>query len=944
MRLLQKAGILTAALLFALSPYLLFAQTQKGKISGKVLNTKNEPLAGVTIRIKGLNGGTQSALDGNYTITLDAGKKITLVFSYVGYQEKEISDVEVPAGQVNNLDLVLENQGSQLGDVVVRSSQARTARMETVNSAIQFQKNTSVVASVISAEAIRRSPDKNSSEVLKRVPGTSIQEGKYLVVRGLADRYNQAMLNGILLSSTEPDRKTFSFDIFPATMIDNIVINKTFVPELPGEWAGGLVQITTKDIPAANFFNIQVGTGVNTNTVGHDFYRNPGGKLDWLGFDDGSRALPANMPLRADFLALQPYPDKQAQYGIEFPNNWDVYSKNPPLNASFQVSGGFNKNLGGNKKLGAMLALSYNKTNRRLPYSNAFYSVDNNKADVLFDYTNNKYSEDVLWGALGNITLQLNVNNKISFKNVFNVNATDYVNLRTGYDYEFDPNLGSNIRAREIALKSNIYYNTQLVGEHNIGGSSTGLKLKWYGGFNILDQYIPDQRRIQYNQSRVTSNEPYVLLISGTLSQKSGSRFYQNLNDYIYTAGGDLSKSFNAMGQKQTIKGGYFFQVKDRLFDSRPFSVYLPQDNAELRQQPEATVFSDENFGVNGELNKFSFGEIGSNKYRYMANSILNAGYLQMDNAFGENFRLVWGGRLEHFDNLVGSVMKEDDRHVHTEKLDFLPGANLTYKVNKKTNIRLSGSQTIIRPEFRELAPFAFYDFELGATILGNPNLQRTKVTNADLRYELYPRAGEIFALGVFYKYFENPIELFFNQSGVATNTFNFLNADHANAYGVELEFRKKLDFVRVLRNFTAHGNVSFIDNKVRDNVTKIDRPMQGQSPYLVNLGLQYDVEKIGFTSTVLYNQIGRRILYVGNEQVPAIWEHPRPLIDLQFAKKVISKKGEIKLNIQDLLNRSAYFYHDIDANNKFGKTKDAIAIKRNYGTTISLSFAYTIK
>jgi hypothetical protein len=197
------------------------------------------------------------------------------------------------------------------------------------------------------------------------------------------------------------------------------------------------------------------------------------------------------MPLRADFLDLQPYPDKQAQHGIEFPNNWDVNSNNPPLNASFQVSGGFNKSFSGSKKLGAMLALSYNKTNKRLPYSNAFYSVDNQKADVLFDYNNNKYSEDVLWGALGNITLQLNNSNKISFKNVFNVNAVDYVNLRTGYDYEFDSDLGTNIRAREIALKSNIYFNTQLVGEHNLDGISPGLKLKWYGGFNILDQYIP---------------------------------------------------------------------------------------------------------------------------------------------------------------------------------------------------------------------------------------------------------------------------------------------------------------------------------------------------------------------------------------------------------------------------------------------------------------------
>jgi hypothetical protein len=146
------------------------------------------------------------------------------------------------------------------------------------------------------------------------------------------------------------------------------------------------------------------------------------------------------------------------------------------------------------------------------------------------------------------------------------------------------------------------------------------------------------------------------------------------------------------------------------------------------------------------------------------------------------------------------------------------------------------------------------------------------------------------------------------------------------------------------LKNFTAHGNISVIDNKVTDNVTKIDRPMQGQSPYVLNLGLQYDVDKIGFSTTALFNQIGRRILYVGNEQVPAIWENPRPLLDIQLAQKLLNKKAELKLNIQDLLNKPAYFYHDINGNDKFGKTSDAIAIKRNYGTTISLAFSYTIK
>lgn len=918
------------------------AQGQTLKLTGKVLNEKNEPLPGVSVKIIGATGGGTTDVTGQFVLNLAPGKKYELELSAVGYETKIISDVEVISGQVNELSITL-NLKAKAGENVTVTAR-RSARTETVSAIISFQKNTNTVASVISAESIRRSPDKNTGEVLKRIPATSIQEGKYLIVRGLADRYNQAMLNGILLSSTEPDRKTFSFDIFPSGMVDNIIINKAFVPELPGEWAGGLVQVNTKDIPSTGFFNVQVGTGFNTNTVGKDFYQNNGGKYDWIGLDDGSRKLPSDMPLRADFLALKAYPAEQAQYGTSFANNWNVSKGNAPLNASFQISAGFNKSFSGTKKLGGVFGITYNKSNRNYESENRFFSVTNQQADILFDYFNNKYSQDVLWGALGNLTFQLNNKNRISFKNLINVNASDYSVLRSGYDFEADPVLGQNIRARELAFKSNIYFNTQLSGEHGFGAKNDW-KLKWYGAFNILDQYIPDQRRIQYNQRRDDPNAPYMLLLSGTLSQKSGSRFFQSLNDYIYTGGGDLAKSFNAFNNKQSVKVGYFFQVKDRLFDSRPFSIYLPIDNPSLRLLPEATVFSPENFAVNGENNKFGFDEIGSNKYRYLANSILNAGFLQFDNEFSKTIRLVWGIRVENFDQLIGSVKQEDDRFVHTEKTDVLPGANLTIKLNNKTNLRISASQTIIRPEFRELAPFTFFDFELNAAVLGSPELKRTKVTNADVRYELYPRPGEVFSAGAFFKYFNNPIEQYFNQSGVATSTFNFLNAKQATSFGLEAEFRKKLDAVSPgLKNFTLQGNVSYIYNRVKDEEKTLDRPMQGQSPYVVNVGLQYDVEKLGLNTTVLFNQIGRRILLVGNEQVPAIWERGRPLLDFQIAKKVLKNKGEIRFNVQDIFNQRAYFYHDINADNKFSKANDAIAISRLYGTNISLTFGYSFK
>ncbi|HCF63699.1 MAG TPA: hypothetical protein DEU93_05655 [Chitinophagaceae bacterium] len=360
----------------------------------------------------------------------------------------------------------------------------------------------------------------------------------------------------------------------------------------------------------------------------------------------------------------------------------------------------------------------------------------------------------------------------------------------------------------------------------------------------------------------------------------------------------------------------------------------------------QSSVFATENFG-NGFDNLFAFNEIFDYRYRYVANSILNAGFLQFDQPVGEKTRIVWGARLEHFDQVVGSMEKNDPRHVYSKKMDVLPGMNLTYKLNNKTNIRVSASQTVIRPEFRELSAFSFYDFDLGATVTGEPNLVRTKVTNADIRYELYPAGGEMFTVGVFYKYFKNPIELFFNQSGAgSSSTFNYLNATEASSYGAELEFRKKLDFNSTLKNFTAHGNVSYIYNRIPG----LNRPMQGQSPYLLNLGLQYDLQKHGLSTTLLFNQIGRRIYYVGtasnsgqviSDNYPPVWEAPRAILDFQVSKKIIQGKGELRLNVSDILNQKAKFYHDLNGNKKYDKKEDALAIRRIYGTNISISFAY---
>jgi hypothetical protein len=916
-----------------LSPILLLAQT--GKIEGKITDAKTgQPIAGASVLVSGTQKGVSTNIDGFFVLTVTAGKQ-SVTISATSFDTKKIDDIEVKAGEVTHIDITLDVKVKTGDAVVVKST---SSRKETVAALIGYQKTTPVVAQVISAEAIRRSPDKSTGEVLKRVTGTSVQEGKYLVVRGLSDRYNQAMLNGILLSSTEPDRKTFSFDIFPAPMIDNIIMNKTFIPELPGEWAGGLVQVQTKDVPAASFLNIQLGTGFNSNTIGRDFYQAPGSSTDLLGVDNGTRALPGAMPLRNTFNKLNI--EEKAEYGKQFRNNWLATPGQAPLNASLQLNGGGTTKLFG-KKVSGIFAITYNQTNRTTPFDNRF--IANNSGDIELLYNNNKYSRDVLAGGLANVTVQLNNNNKISFKNIININTSDFVVDRfDGRDFILSGGgVGDRVKAQEIGFRQNTFFNTQVIGEHNFYKIKT--RLKWYGGFNILDQYIPDQRRLFYTQDAATPNAPFLALIGLGAGQKSGSIFYSFLSDYIYNAGADVSKSFNKNGHTHTIKAGYLFQVKDRLFDSRPF--FLNTASNAIKQLPADKIFAAENIGTGN--NKVQFDEIAGNAFRYMANVIMNAGYIQADNAIGNKLRVVWGVRFESFDQLVGSPKKSDPRHVNTIVNDFLPGLNLTYKINNNSNLRFAAGQTVIRPEFRELSPFAFYDFELGAQVVGNKAAQRTKVSNVDFRYEIYPRAGELFTAGVYYKHFNKPIEYYFNRTGPGSNTFNILNTKEANAWGIETEWRKKLDFVRALKNFTLSGNISYIYSKVQDTTGAVNRPLQGQSPYLINLGLQYDVEKAGLAATLLFNQIGRRILFVGNEAISDIWEAPRPLVDFQLAKKVLRKKGELRLNISDILNRRANFYHDLDANKKYeagAGSKDVLAITRNYGTNFSLSFNYTIK
>lgn len=903
------------------------AQAQKAKLTGKVTNVKNELLVGVTVTLKSdKNLVSKTDIEGRFSFNIDINKAYNLDLSYVGYKTKS---VEITPAKTSNeevvIDVLLEESGKKLTDVVVSASRS-TNKGSTDNALIAFQKNTNTVASVISAESIKRSPDRNTAEILKRTPGASIQEGKYIIVRGLADRYNQAMLNGILLTSTEADRKTFSFDLFPSQIIDNIIINKAFVPELPGEWAGGLIQVNTKDVPTKNFFNIQIGSSANTQVTGKEFLKDKGGKTDWLGIDDGTRSLPNGYTTKSNFdtssLAAK------TALGKSMPNNWAPVEITAKPNLSLQMNGGFAGTLWG-KKIGGIIGINYANAYRIQDNTNNQNGITDEKFNPITALNDAKYIQDINMGAIAGLSMFLNPLNKISYKAIVNVKTSNAYNARTGQDYTRQDLLKGN----EFIFGQNVFFTNQLNGEHSL---SQKLKFNWFGAFNILDAYTPDQRRIMYTKS-VDGTDPYVLNISNTLSQQSGSRIFQTLSDYIYTGGGDLTLKV----KQQTIKAGYMIQVKDRLYDAQLFAIYLPVDNAALRQQDASSAFRPENFG-NGSDNKFGFNAIQNRNFRYLANTILNAGYLQFDNKLTEGIRVVWGLRVEDFDQLVGSVKKWDPRHTYSKVTDYLPGVNATFKINQKSNIRATVSQTVIRPELRELSALNIYDFELNASVSGNPSLKRTKITNTDLRYELYPSAGEMFTVGVFYKNFENPIESIFQEGAGGSSLFSFQNVAKATAFGFEIEGRKKLS-----KRFTLQANGSYINSKIDDAALNVSRSLQGQSPYLINTGILYDIVEKGFNTTLLFNQVGKRIYLVGDIQAgagsPDVYENPRALIDFQISKKFADNKAEIKFTISDLLNQRQIFYQNNNSNTDYNSATDAIRLSRKFGTTFGVTLNYSL-
>ena len=908
---------------------------QTDKISGKVLNAAtNSPLAGATVVLEtgGESKGASTDVEGRFFLPVKRGLTYQLKISSIGFTTKTLSGI-VPGNTPLYLEVVLQQGDNSLQQVVVTSN----IRKETVASLYTAQKNNAAISDGISADIIKRSPDRNAGDVLKRVSGASVQDNKFVVIRGMSERYNVSMLNNSILPSTEADKKAFAFNILPASLVDNLIIYKAATPDLPGDFSGGAVKMLTKDYPTHAISELSVSVSYNSLTTGKNFYKGyPNGSLDALGFLDNSRLIPA------------PY---YRERGAEFIKNGDQYKKD--VTKLFSNTFGYqaaNKSLpnisasytGGNTHLysnGNKLGYIYS-----LGYSNG-HTVSERKRDeyeiskiFLYDYNTTNYDQKNNLSALLNLAWSYG-KSKISFKNLFNNDFTKTLGLRQGYNLVNSPDI-FYYKSINSEVSQNGLLNSVLEGLHRVGQHWT---LNWSGSFSYTYKNQPDQKILSF-RSPDNQQDNYYLRLSNENSPeiRNAGRVYSFLGEKIYGLSGDATREFKWRGLSQKFRFGTMNYYRDRNVEVNALGYASLNASGVTINESKDAGFNNIFSAANIDQYNLTVANIGTNSTDYTANALLNAGYIMLENKFSDKVKLTWGARVEKYRQELTAKGKNK---INNDNTDILPSLLFTYSLNNRTNLRLSGSQAVNRPEFRELADYSVYDYDNYFAIRGNPSLVRSKNTNADLRYEFFPAAGEIVSASLFYKYFKNPIE----QTNEGNDVLSYANADHADVYGAELEIRKKLDFTgsSFLEHLTIYTNAAYIKGGVRFGDQQINSPMQGQSPYLLNGGLNYLSADEGFSVNILYNKIGPRLRFrAKNGAALNIFEKPRDVLDLQVSKKVLKNRLEIKLTLSDLFAQAYQWYYKYDptsSNTNYKAAEDKIITAFKFGTTGTLSVRFDL-
>lgn len=933
----------------------IFAQEtqQTIKITGVVIDSDtNTPLADVTIKVVDTNIKVKTDETGAFSLELPVGTYAFQV-SAPFYNAAVLSDIKVNVqGLSEPLQVILEPQVVKLDAINMRVRLSQSGE----RGLLEKRMRSSRIEDSISTEEISKLPDSSAAQAIKRVTGVSIVGGKYVFVRGLGERYSNTLLNNVEIPSPEPNRRVVPMDIFPASLLASLQTVKTFSPDQPGGFAGGSVQVFTKDFPEALMMSLSLSTSFNTQATGTKGLTYPGGSLDFLGFDDGSRRLPEIIEEKADKIPIREQGrftttgfthEEIQEFGRAFSNVWSYERQAIPVNQGYKFSIGNSNTIFG-KQFGYLGVISYGNSHSYSTQERKDFRIGLNEVlSPVTDYFIEQSGHEVDWGSVVSASLRFSPDHILSLRTLTTHAAEDQT--RTWEGDNADRN--TIYRSTRLRFVERQLFSGQLAGTHGFNFGEAEIK-------NAPKEENADSMEMQSDQSdlsvewrltysRAARNEPdtretiYEDDGDGTYvfrdSSNSASRYFFDLEDDDYNARVDWKLPIRETG---FFKFGGLVRERSRAFDARKFRFH-PADNVDatvdLSSAPE-TLFQTENIAPR----VFELRESTRRSDNYEADHSVYSGYLMLDIPLTQKWQVMTGLRWEHSDQVLTAfdpfstvVLEKDQANLKTS--DGLPGLNITYRLTERMNLRLAASRTVTRPDLRELAPFEFTDFVGGRTILGNTKLERTLIDNYDFRWEVFPDTigGGVVAISAFYKRFHRPIEQIIEPQAEVRITYE--NAEGANNYGLEFEARQNLEVLSPkLSAFSINTNAAFIASRVvlPEDVgiqTSSERPLQGQCPYIINLSLGYEEPNWDISSSVVYNIYGRRLSDVGNHGAPDVYEQPRGQLDMSFSRTV-ADAYKFSFSAKNLLDRPVQF-----------KQGEATSVKYKVGRSFSFGISYNL-
>lgn len=924
-----RRWILTA--LLVLGPILPARAQETGAIAGTIIEGwDGRPLGGVAVTVRGTTLATTSDAQGRFQLGGVPPGDQAVRFSRAGYAAALVTDVRVIAGQVTTVNGTLRPEFYEMEEYEVTAE----VFQEQALTILQERQEGSAILEAIGSEQFRKLGVSDAADIMTKVTGTTVVDGKFAVIRGLGDRYNITLLNGAEIPTADPYRRAAQLDMIPAGMIERMVVSKTFTPDLPGGFAGGAANIVTRSFPEKFQLSGTLGLEYNTQATGNeDFLTYKGGGTDWAGFDDGIRAMPGALRgVTGSDLAAPPrvsretpeqaaarrqQADQVQRYLNAFPGYQFAPTRSaPPPNTSGSFSVGDTRPVG-ESRLGYLASVTYA---RKFSFYDDGITAKYRNAEVddepYESYTDARSLTEVNWSGVVSLGYELSEDHEFGFNFIYNRNAEDIARRQVGERPENLP--GRVVDRSSLHWTERDLQNFQMLGRHDFPDWSE-MHVDWLVSLSGTTQDEPDQRYFNYaREPDYTGNE----INNNALPEPSvPTRNYRNLEESNLNARFDDTIKLRLLDGLETLLGvGTAVSLSGRDFLQKSFAfetgIPAPDDPWSARGDPN-TYFTPDNLRHDTEVTsrgatnyifprRFQTQQFGD--YEYTGSQDIFAGYFKIEQEVLPWLRVLGGLRPESTDLQIESSSNRGNTNSSIQQLDVLPSAGLVFTLRSNMNVRLSYSRTVARPTYREFAPYESYDPFGDEIVRGNPGLTMSSIQNYDLRWEWFPTPSGVLSASVFYKELKDPIEKVIVTFGGGIVSFE--NREEATVYGAELEARHKLDVIdELLENISVGFNFSYIisevplteQEKINDTNSPDPRQLYDQSEWILNTDVTWEHPRWGTSVTAAFNWAAPRI-YLVDVGGPDVFEHPPMVLDLSLSQK-LSDHWRLRLWGKNVLN-----------------------------------------